>query len=559
MKNNFVYLVRRALRDQRGQVMPWVIFGMIGMLSMAGVSVDVGRAYSVRNQLQNAVNAAALAGSAEVYNTSSTNDATSVANSYLTLNNNTGLTLLSGYGPTTLCLNALMPAGQKCTASTPSNAIRVKAAVQVPTSIIAVLGLKYLTVGATATATMGIAQPWNVAIIMDGSGSMATTDSNCGGVTEFQCAMNGIQTLLSTTNPCSSSTTCNFRVGLFSFPSVSTATVADEYNCSGGHGTTPTFMQYSLPLTTASSYSSMTYTEGSSTWDATYNILYNAHSVDASGVDANGFATDYYQPSASNGLNSSSPLVKAITGCMQPMTNFASSGTGHLSLANCTKGSNGCSWSGSQYYYPGVTYYASAIYAAQAALVAEQAAMTTAGLATKNAIIFLSDGQANLVSNYFAWGTSPKSTISGTSGLDADTTTGLYPSATDECQQAIIAAQEATKAGTTVFGVAYGSEQTGCATAPTGGGAYTDTSLIASSNYPLTLNQSFSLSTLTPCVTIENIASSMGNFYSDYNQSGTGVDLSCVDSSHTVSSLDGIFSSIASTFKNPHLIPNTAQ
>jgi Flp pilus assembly protein TadG len=55
MRNNPKSFVRRALRDERGQVLPWVIFGMIGMLSMAGVSVDVGHAYAVRNQLQSAV------------------------------------------------------------------------------------------------------------------------------------------------------------------------------------------------------------------------------------------------------------------------------------------------------------------------------------------------------------------------------------------------------------------------------------------------------------------------------------------------------------------------
>ena len=51
MKINLESFVRRALRDERGQVLPWVIFGMIGLLGMAGISVDVGKAYAVRNQL----------------------------------------------------------------------------------------------------------------------------------------------------------------------------------------------------------------------------------------------------------------------------------------------------------------------------------------------------------------------------------------------------------------------------------------------------------------------------------------------------------------------------
>ncbi len=181
--------------------------------------------------------------------------------------------------------------------------------------------------------------------------------------------------------------------------------------------------------------------------------------------------------------------------------------------------------------------------------MAEQAANP----GSQNAIIFLSDGQANLVSAYFAPGTSPASSISPNLGYQTLTGTGLYPDSKDECQQAIMAAQAATAAGTTVYGVAYGSEQTGCATAASGGGAYTDTTLVATGK-----NAPFTLSNLSPCVTIENIASSFSTFYSDYKQSGTSVDLSCVDNSHTVSSLNGIFYSIGATFTNPRLLPNNA-
>jgi len=45
---------------------------------------------------------------------------------------------------------------------------------------------------------------------------------------------------------------------------------------------------------------------------------------------------------------------------------------------------------------------------------------------------------------------------------------------------------------------------------------------------------------------MENIASSLNNFYSDYNQSGSGS--TCQDASHTVTSLSDIFLSIAASF-----------
>jgi hypothetical protein len=55
---------------------------------------------------------------------------------------------------------------------------------------------------------------------------------------------------------------------------------------------------------------------------------------------------------------------------------------------------------------------------------------------------------------------------------------------------------------------------------------------------------------------MENIASSLDNFYSDYNQSGSGS--SCQDASHTVTSLQDIFLAIASAFTTPRLLPNNA-
>ena len=79
MKTTILSFARRALIDQRGQVLPWVALGLVGMLGMGGLSVDVGRAYVVHAQLQNDANAAVLAAAGLVYNTSSTNNATTEA------------------------------------------------------------------------------------------------------------------------------------------------------------------------------------------------------------------------------------------------------------------------------------------------------------------------------------------------------------------------------------------------------------------------------------------------------------------------------------------------
>ena len=547
MKNKYESFVRRALRDERGQVLPWVVFGMLGLLGMAGISVDVGKAYAVRSQLQSAVNAAALAGAAEVYNTSSTNNASTFANTYLGLNNNTGLTPVSGYPQVTpLCLNGLMPHGATCVSGSPANALRVTAAVQVPTSIIAILGIHNLTVAATATSTMqGAAQPYNVAIILDATASMsdAPPAGSCTGYsTEFACALGGVQDLLEKVNPCggiSSCTTTNakVRISLFSFPNVTTATVADDYTCGG----TPTNEMYTLPATTLTGtvgYVPLSYSGGSSIPQSTYQDV--------------PFLADWYSATSSNFLNSSSDLVKATGGCM--------------------KNPGGES-----------TYYASVIYAAQAALLAQQAAETTAGFTTQNAMIILSDGQANAANTKFPSSSStvsPLTTLGETDGISVSTnstgngytaggtgthgtgmnltggksTWGLYPDFHNECQQAIKAAQDAQNAGTIVYSVAFNSESDGCGVAGSGA-TVTDTVLLgtATSGQP-----ALSLATLTPCIVMKNMASpasstGMTYFYADTSSSSSG----CTDTAHTVQSIQDIFGAIAATFTTPRLVPNS--
>ncbi len=541
MRSTIVSFFRKALHDQRGQVLPWLAMGFVGMLGMGGLSVDVGRAYVVHAQLQNYANAAVLAAAGLVYNTSSTTNATTEANTYSGSTGDDNATTTLGTVTTTvrtLCLNSLQPAGASCPSTNPPpNAVRVVEKTTVPTYFMNMLGVHSLLVAASATASMqGQVQPWNVAIILDASGSMSTVDSNCGtNVTEFQCALNGIQGMLGSTNPCKAgATSCtnaaaNFHVALFAFPAVSTGTVSYENACSSYQ--TPAFQIYTLPLTTATSYSPIEYQEPNpaphSSGNVNFTGTYEVTPINTGDGDANGFVSDYYDPTQSNGLSTSSSIVKAITKCMKPISQ-AGSGTGGL---------NGAS-SG------GITYYASILYAAQQALTAEKALNT----GTNNAIIFLSDGQANVVAATNDFAISPFTAVPSTAGLNTLTGTGYYPDSNDECQQAIIAAQAATTAGTQVYSVAYGSEQTGCYS---GSGNTDHYSLIATGKVaPFTLAQ------LTPCVTMENIASSLNNFYSDYNQSGSGS--TCQDASHTVTSLADIFLSIASSFTQPRLIPNSA-
>jgi Flp pilus assembly protein TadG len=170
-------------------------------------------------------------------------------------------------------------------------------------------------------------------------------------------------------------------------------------------------------------------------------------------------------------------------------------------------GKSGCSGMGD----PGGegTYYAGAIYAAEAALNAEQVANPN----SQNVLILISDGDAS-------------ATASAMPG--ASTTSGTYPSTKQQCHQAITAAAAATAAGTKVYAVAYGAEASGCST---------DTS-----------------PSITPCQTMEGIASQPQYFFSDYTQSGTTG--SCISASQPTSNLNQIFTDIAGDLTVARLIPN---
>ncbi len=564
-------LFRRIFNEERGQVVLWAAIGLSLFLAAGGgLTVDLSRAYVVKNQLQNAVNAAALAAANQAYFVNSGTDtgATTTATQYSAAStdenaNNVGSNVGAVAAAPTVtmkCVNALMPSGSTCTGSSTDNAVQVSQTATLNTYFMRILGYPKLTVSATATASMeGPAQPWNIAIILDGTGSMGTSDTNCGSrVSEFQCAANALELMLGRLNPCgggaSSCSSPYVHVALFSFPAVTTASVGDDICSSSG---TPAFTAFPLPDPTSTTFSpTIKYTSSTyGSWTATYEITESA-----SDADTNGFVSDYYSSSASDHLNSSSSINKALgSGCLKMITSLGS-GAGGIDP-----------------YYPtnasgiGVTYYASAIYSAQQALAAEQSAYPNA----KNAIIFLSDGQANMVDgngNDYKNGVTTNCTsrsctddtsdgtdgafprsFTSTTGLYTLTGNGSYPDGLDECQQAIVAAQWAASKGTRVYGVAYGAEQNGCGTAPSDGAGYTDTTVVATGK-----NVSFtSASSITPCVTIENIASSLSYFYSDYNQSGSGIDTTCQSTVNSATSLNDIGISIGGSLSGPALIPNS--
>jgi Flp pilus assembly protein TadG len=475
MNRNITTRVCRLLKDERGQILPLMAIVMIGFCATAALSIDLGRAFYSYRELQSSSNAAALAGAQSLPNSTAAAAAatySSVSGNLNAYSNLGTVTMVSGY-PKLECLTALTAGGMACVAPANANAIQVKQQAVVPLIFAPIFGKKTLTLTATATAAMrgAASSPYNVAVVVDTTASMNSSDGDttqCPG-TRIACALSGVQVLLHDLYPCPASvlncgtvTNSNVansvdRVTLFTFPNATLGTVMKDYNCSGS---APTITPYTFPTAGASTYAPA---------GSTYQIV--------------GYSSDYRTSDTTSTLSSTSNIVKSAGGASGCASMSAPGGEG--------------------------TYYAGAIYAAQASLVAEKAANP----GSQNVLIIISDGDASASS----------SAMTG-----ASTSSGTYPSTKQQCHQAVTAAQVAKAEGTAVYSVSYGSAASGCST---------DTS-----------------PTITPCQTMEQMASATQNFFSDYTQGGTSG--TCISSSQPTTNINQIFTDIAGDLSVARLIPN---
>jgi len=509
---SFLY---RVFQDERGQIIAWAsAITMTAALGMAGLSIDVSHAYAIRNQLQASANAAALAGAMALPNTTASTQAGTYSASSGDQNVFSGLTVTTS--TSLLCLTTLKNLGGGCNAPANANAVKVIQSENVPTYFMKVFGYSNIQVSATATAAAkgSVNTPHNIAIIVDTTLSMDSVDSSCGGITQMACALQGVQKLLNGlapcgplgTSACGTSTTGFDKVALFTFPNITVGTTSIDYSCTtaipASQGTWPNITNYYY--SSSFGYYSM---EAQTPWGGVPTAAgYTYPAVGASSYGPSGsttptyqvtpFLSDYqssYKPPNSP-LNSSSEIVKAAGGV---------SGCGGMAPPNYD-GNYG-------------TYYAGVIYAAQAALTYQK----TLNTSSQNVLILLSDGDSTAPSPSGSPNSSYPAMPSPAGGG------GTYPSYSKECAQAVTAAQYASSQGTLVYSVAYGSEATGCSS---DNGAW------------------------TPCATMAAIAQPSTNYFSDVAVGGS--DPGCTSSWRAVSTLNQIFTEIASDLTSARLIPN---
>jgi Flp pilus assembly protein TadG len=565
--NRFIaQFLRKFLRDQIGQSAVVVAVTITAITAVAATSVEVGHVYYAYQKLVESTNQAALAG-AQAMSTALTSTASSgaytaavtsavkqyssVAGQFNAISylQNDAIATQTMFCSTTMSASPFNVECQLPPGSTTGyNAIKVTQTATVNLWFGGLVGMKSMNLVATSTAAMKGASntPYNLAVIMDTTGSMAQTvkgDKNCT-TSQISCAVQGLESMLNAMDPCQLNTTCTSGtpyvddVALFVFPAISTNYSANSYKSDYCGGTAK----------------SVPYNFNNVTPGATQNLAMDT-TTSTPNTDAGAYEiipfNDTYKTNDSGGLSISSALSEAVG----------------LSGSGCS----GLSAPGGQ-----GTYYAQVIYTAQAALVQAQLANPT----SKNVMIILSDGDAtacNLYANTAAGADGPVlpttapgydknctsseivaennptcaktggNCLNGT-GTATTNPTGYqspnYPSALGECGQAVQAAQLATAAGTIVYTIGFGSETSGCTsdqTYTTASGSTDGAEAWPGGSYAG-----------TPCNAIGAMASNKNTFYSD----NTGGCPALTVQNGDFTSLVSIFDAITTGLTEPRLIPN---
>lgn len=510
--------LERLIRDESGQALPWMVILVILFLGMAGLTVDLGRAWVCYRELQASTDAAALAGAYAM--TSPTATTATITNAACTYGSNTDTTKTSLCGsiagtnqtpnlpsvttatalscidppPTTAAYYITVPCA---ISAVKKNVIRVTQSAVIPTyffQALRAIGVQTgasLTLNAASSATLGgSTPPVNVAVILDSTGSMKQNDPGCGHE-KIICALGGLQKMLGQLPPCAqtdSTGTCTAHnnVSLFTYPNVAANTAKYDTQCTPSKS--PSVMDYTAPAQPDSTVTTWTPPDSTS-GNGTYQIT--------------GFAHDFNTGSGTS-LNGNSNLV------------IAAGNSGNCKGMQATGGVN--------------TYFAGAINAAQTALQAQ-----SNGTTSHNVIVILSDGDATATYTDFK----------------TYNTSMIYPSIFNECQQGVAAAQNASANGTTVYVIAYAAGAGGCASDQNGfsvkinGKTYTNTKATASN--------------LGACQTLKDMSTGWlagkqdtSHFYSDTSGAPGGCN-----SVGGPSDLPSIFSSITADFSKARLIPNS--
>lgn len=586
-------LARLMIADEGGQVLPWVVVVLLCVLGTAALVVDVGRAMVIERELQASTDAAALAAAETISGSSTAYSGEGTTFSGATGDRNASYSGVTFSTPvvTPLCLTTVKNWGITCSSSGGTvsipNAVSVTETASVPTLFAGIFGKPTVQLSATSTAAHARPMPYNIALIVDSTLSMTATDSNCvvngTTLTQEQCALNGIQNLLTGIN------TSYDDVALFTFPNVVVGANSPAGVALSASGSNPAAQPWGCTTAVPSSYQGVSYQYDSSFG---YYVMLEQQQVQTGTSRGRPVYTSEYEPPWSGVAwampysfppipTSSTSGYEIATGSDAPtyqLTTFVNdyntpgtNGTSVLaSSSNLVQAVGAVSNCGgllpSSYDGDNGTYYPGAIYAAQAALLYQQ----TQHANSDNVMIILGDGNADVPNSDFPSSSTQAETTYGTATalntasftkpsdylLSGQNGSGNYPSSVGQCGQAVTAAQYAatyahggTANNTLIFTIAYGAS-TQSNPAPSGSGAC-DTD-VGAGTYP----------GISPCTALKDMATQVSGysispyFYSDYTAQGADTGCQANTSNSGITAISDIYSAIAAKLTSARLIPN---
>lgn len=487
----------RRMRSERGQALPLLALAMFVLIGFSGLAIDLGRVWVAKQQLQRAVDAAALAAGQDLPNSTNAYSAAvkysgtgdnpvggwgvAAANPSITfecVSHGPGYTA----GSTPTCLTD--SSGKNCHPSsdpnsplpsgvTTCNAVTITESATVKPGLLGMFIPKF-TLHATSTASAPqnlLPTPMNIFVIVDTTQSM--TDSCNATVTgipsnpeKLDCAKEGVRALLQELPPCpTNATSCSAQpvdeVGILTFPAVSMTLTSSngQYQLPPTSSPFPTYLGYETdctqndkPAVTYPPYQRYTYNAGATAGGIPLSgpAAYDDPSGDNyAGYEAVPLSNDYRTSDSATTLNYSSNLVESVDWHQK-----------------CGSGNGNGTYPGGNYY--GLkdvggqgSYLAGAITEAQYLLATAPTRTGPNGQPVSNAIIILSDGELNdpdeCDSSSETCPSSKNPTNPYKDGVDPGASGNIGWTTPAPCEDAVQAATQAKAAGTLIFSIAYDS------------------------------------------------------------------------------------------------------
>jgi len=197
--NGFAAIVRGFIKSRRGNVAMIFALSIVPLMVAAGAGLDYARAMLVRQQMGEALDAAALAvGSTPNLNQST---AQTLAQKYFDANYTVDKTV---YGAPTVSI----PAG----GFNSTGSVQITATDTMPTVLMKLANINNLTIATTSNVVWGQTKLW-VALVLDNSGSMNQGDANGTKMDALKSASAQLLTLLQN----AASTPGDVKVGIVPF------------------------------------------------------------------------------------------------------------------------------------------------------------------------------------------------------------------------------------------------------------------------------------------------------------------------------------------------------